>query len=300
MRVAKNIGDPDHIERLQIITNCLLVDDDYDFLINNKADCTSIFALRAFYGIGRMNYGLFRKSLKTHILPNYETLTADEKKELLFNRVIPENYDDADIIAEVGLEGLQYMQRNISDVEEIENLTDDKLGKGANEWQEFEFSTDFTEGDYILIEDASSGYAKRRISKEAFAESITGGFGQFSAYDQSIATSSTTSTTFVNKLTLITDPLGVESTYRIAWALQITNNGNNRTVEYRVTVDGTTIDITSIAIPRANGYIPAAAFHHIPLSEGSHTISIDYRAIDGGTVSIQNVRLEFWRAAEDV
>jgi len=128
MKVAKNIGDPIYTNRIQIVANYFLVDDDYDFVDNNRVDVTSVTTLRAFYGVGRMDLRRYRLSLKNNILPDFMSLTFNEKKELLLLRIIPENFTDIDIINIVGEDGLLYIERNISDDERIEDLETNKLG----------------------------------------------------------------------------------------------------------------------------------------------------------------------------
>ena len=174
-----------------------------------------------------------------------------------------------------------------------------KLSRLPNDWEEFSVSEKFIDGDYILMEDSEDGFSKKKISKDVFAEELTGGFGQYSSYAESLNATSTTSTVFQNKLTKTTDAEGIQTIYRIGWTLQLTNNGNNRSVEYRITVDGNVIEQVIVGIPRANSFVSYAGFQHLELTAGSHTITVDYRVVDGGTATIQNVRVEFWRAAED-
>ena len=313
MKIAKNIGDPIYTKRRDVIDNYFLVDDDYDFILNNKEDITSISYLTNFHGIGRMDYRLFRQSLINNILPNWNELTASERKQLIFNRVKPIDFTDNDVINEIGEEGLDYINRNISEYELIETVEVEKeqeidaigeellnrLSKNPNEWIEFPLVEKFIEGDYLLIEDGEDGGKKKRISKDVFAEAVTGGFGQYSSYAESLNATSTTSTAWQNKLSFITPSDAVESTYRIGWTLQITNSNNNQSTEYRVTVDGNVIDVIDVILPRAGSYLSFAAFQHLVLTTGSHTINVDFRRGSGGTASIQNVRVEFWRAAED-
>lgn len=122
MRVCKDINIDTYINNLDIITNYKLVDDDFDYAGNDMVDVTNIKTLRAFYMHGRFSNGLYRKSLKTHILPKFDELDYSEKKLLINKRIYPENYTKDDIINIIGDEQYEYINRNISDSEQIENI----------------------------------------------------------------------------------------------------------------------------------------------------------------------------------
>ena len=178
------------------------------------------------------------------------------------------------------------------------NLTD-RLLRTANDWQFIQESSTLDFGDRILIEDGQDGFKKKWITASAFQQSVTGGFGLYQAFASSLATASTTSGTYVNELTLVTDASAVAGTYRIGWALQLSNSNNSKRSTYRVQVDGTTILEENEVFFNAGGvFWSFPGFAYLPLTAGSHTITIDYLAVSN-TASIKNARLEFYSAELD-
>jgi len=175
-----------------------------------------------------------------------------------------------------------------------------RLLRTGNDYINFTDSSTFTGADYILIEQAANGYAKRRINANAFATSITGGFGQFSKYDVSLSISSTTSTTYQTKLTMVTDSSAIATTYRVGWSFMVTNSNNSKRSKYKIYVDTSTaeniLDEDTLDFDTGGYYNQIAGFKHIALSAGSHTIYIQYAAVTN-TARIKNVRVEFWRAS---
>ena len=142
-----------------------------------------------------------------------------------------------------------------------------------------------------------------------FTRSVTGaggideggatGFGQYASYDSYLAEQSTTSTTYVNALTMTTDPSALASTYRIGWTLQIANSKNGKPTTYRVTVDGSVYEEVVYTAISSNSYTNWAGFQHAYLQDGSHNIAVDYLADTGSTAYIRDIRLEYFRAATD-
>jgi len=175
-----------------------------------------------------------------------------------------------------------------------------RLLRTANDYINFTDSSTFTGSDYILIEQAANGYAKRRINANAFATSITGGFGQFSKYDVSLSISSTTSTTYQTKLAMVTDSSAIATTYRVGWSFMITNSNNSKRSKYKIYVDTSTaaniLDEDTLDFDTGGYYNQVAGFRHIDLSAGAHTIYVQYAAVTN-TARIKNVRMEFWRAS---
>lgn len=57
-----------------------LVSNNYNFELNNSTDVTSVRMLETFYGASKIEYGVYRDSLKTLFVPNWVNLTFDEKK----------------------------------------------------------------------------------------------------------------------------------------------------------------------------------------------------------------------------
>ena len=175
----------------------------------------------------------------------------------------------------------------------------DRLTRSANDWGLFPDSSTLDTGDRILIEDAQDGFKKKWIGAEAFAESVTGGFGLDADYIDNLPEQSTTSTTYVNALTLVTDASAKAGTYRIGWSIQVANSKNGKVTGYRILVDSSINLIENTVIMSvANTYTAWAAFQAVDLPAGSHTIEIDYLAALGSTAYLKNLRLEFWRTSK--
>jgi hypothetical protein len=102
MKVIKYISGNTYNNRNDIIDNYFLVDNDYNFGINDTEDVTSFKTLTAFYGVGRFNYKIYRDSLIDNILPDYLLLSNDEKRNLIYNRIFPSGTTNAALISLVG------------------------------------------------------------------------------------------------------------------------------------------------------------------------------------------------------
>lgn len=122
MKIAKNINDEVYTDKISIVTKYKLVGDDYDFILNNMEDVTTLNNLKYFYVVGKMNHGLYRDSLKKHILPNFENLDYFDKEILINERIFPETYTREDIINLIGDEQYDYVERTVSETEQIEDI----------------------------------------------------------------------------------------------------------------------------------------------------------------------------------
>lgn len=119
--------------------------------------------------------------------------------------------------------------------------------------------------------------------------------GTFYQYAESDAQSQTTSTIFVEKLTLTTDDL-VNGEYRLGYTFEASNNRNGEFVEIRVRLNG-----EIISLPKAeydNDYLLFGGFVQRNLS-GVTNADIFFRRIGSNSnvrrAFIRRARLEFWR-----
>jgi hypothetical protein len=118
----------------------------------------------------------------------------------------------------------------------------------------------------------------------------------------SVAVSSTTSTTFQDKLTGTTQEIA-EGTYVICWYAELTNSGNNNLNEFRVdykkTTDATFIEACQLEtlITRADAYEVMSGFRVFAIT-GEDTIDfrVSYRRIDA-TARIRNTNVYIFRIA---
>lgn len=123
-------------------------------------------------------------------------------------------------------------------------------------------------------------------------------FGDFYVFELENAESSTTSTTYVQKLRLTTDtvPSGV---YRVGWHFEWRISKSNEQFYYRVQLDDTTVLSENFKSPvvDVNEWQSVNNFYYLPaLSSGIHYLDIDYRSSStGSTAYIKEARMEFWR-----
>ena len=120
-------------------------------------------------------------------------------------------------------------------------------------------------------------------------------FGAWYGWNSSEAESSTTSTTYVNKVTYTTStiPAGY---YRIGWQFEWRRGSTTNDFRARVQIDNTT-DIMEMneESKDSNSWHPAAGFDIVQLTAGTHTIDIDFAGETTGSTSyIRRARIEFW------
>lgn len=124
-------------------------------------------------------------------------------------------------------------------------------------------------------------------------------FGMGYFYGEDNSTSSTSSSTFQQKLRLTTGSLAA-GTYRIGWYYQWRISVTNNDFIARVQVDDSTTLFTHQQEPQDSGGDQAhqgCGFRHLALTAGVHNIDLDYSTDGSGTSFIWNSRLEIWRVA---
>lgn len=129
----------------------------------------------------------------------------------------------------------------------------------------------------------------------------TGGtiFGNFFSEESDLTTSSTTSTTFVNKLTLNTGIIP-PSKYRISWYFEWTLSNSSKDFLSRVRVDSMT-DLTNtvsqIRGGASNYYTNSGFGYYVTTSNINHTIQLDWASGGGATAFIRNAHIEIWQVS---
>jgi len=127
---------------------------------------------------------------------------------------------------------------------------------------------------------------------------LSGLFGGYNKYAQSVAESSTNSTAYIEKVNLTTVDVP-EGVYRIGWTWEWRHSKSNTNFLARVQIDDTTnvYVFSSSPIVDVNTWRLVTGFSHQTLTSGVHTIDIDYASSSAGSTSyIRNVEIEFWRA----
>lgn len=154
---------------------------------------------------------------------------------------------------------------------------------------EFGFATDTKE---LFIGDGVSNILLNPVSNINFGSSFSNAISE--------AVSSTTSTSWQNKLTLVTGTLPVGN-YRVGFSYQWAQNKTSTEYNAQVVVTGTSINQTIFSQAQAplkqNYYDLVSGFMYGNLpTEQVLTITIDYSSSMGSTVAyIKNAMLDIWR-----
>ena len=122
-----------------------------------------------------------------------------------------------------------------------------------------------------------------------------GNFGQNPSYAASDALSSTTSTTYQNKVTLSTP--AVIGTFRIGYTMEFNATANNKDVQVRLYNNTAATEVAQNSQQTNNNanWFSFAGFHYVVQATAtSQQFILQYRA---GTTSCQvrNAELEIWR-----
>lgn len=114
----------------------------------------------------------------------------------------------------------------------------------------------------------------------------------------SLARSTTTSTSFQTKLTLvITAGTG---TYRVGWCAVVDSVSANRLVTARLydVTDAVVVGVEQTHRPTLSSEdVPVGAFDELVMTGSARTVRIEFRSPQGTTVGIQNARIEVWRVS---
>lgn len=117
---------------------------------------------------------------------------------------------------------------------------------------------------------------------------------------ESLGESTTTSTTFQNKLTLTT-PSVPAGRYRVGWSFTWRYSNGSNDLRARILEDGSTTRWEMRQEPQDTGsdqQHPADGFAYINLTAGVHNFNLEYCGSTGGsTAGISQARLEFWRVS---
>lgn len=148
--------------------------------------------------------------------------------------------------------------------------------------------------DLILIEDSAASNAKKRVQLGNLPAGI---FGAEYQSAESLGISSTTSTTYVEKLKLTTGTIAAGD-YKIDWGHDQSTDKASTPVGFRVHVDDTTLCAeNNFTRPSLGEFAALSGFCVVTLTNATHTVDIDHKTDSGaGTGSnIQNARLVIFR-----
>ena len=114
-------------------------------------------------------------------------------------------------------------------------------------------------------------------------------YGEFFDSD---SVSSTGSTSYQDKIDDTTQALPA-GRYQVAWGCEITNNSGDKPCEYRVRLDGATINEGFYPPKFEDEYLGVGDFTELDLSEGTHQLEIQWRSTsEGGTARIRRARIK--------
>ena len=120
-------------------------------------------------------------------------------------------------------------------------------------------------------------------------------FGQGYEFAESDGLSTTTSATYINKLSLVTAALAAGD-YLLNYCAEINQTGITDATGVRFTVAGTPINEIEREAKDTNDFMAISGFRQMNLS-GAQTLNIDWRQQRGGTAGIRRARITIWRVA---
>ena len=132
---------------------------------------------------------------------------------------------------------------------------------------------------------------------------LSGDLTLYYNYEAIESESSTTSTTFINRMTLTAS--GIEDgRYRLAWYWEWRISKTGKAHEVRIVLNDNLVNLladVSADMIKTTNWLSGAGFYHTTLSGGVHHMDMDWRidsALGGTTGYIRKTRLEFWRIPE--
>lgn len=124
---------------------------------------------------------------------------------------------------------------------------------------------------------------------------ITSVFGSEYQFEADETESTTTSTSFQNKLTLTT-PVIPAGLYRAEVTFEVTNDSGDKPVVTETTLDGNQYGESFYAPKFADEYIVKTSFATQALSNNTHELEVNFKSTsEGGTAKIKRTRIEIFR-----
>jgi len=156
-------------------------------------------------------------------------------------------------------------------------------------------NTDIANGK-ILKYNSTSGNLEYEVD-----ETSASVFGTEYNTNSSLGSSTTSSTTFQEKLSLVISPAIPAGDYFIGWNFEYQLNNDRSKCEFRIQIDNTTKVLATD--PRSgqddtDGYRHVGGYRSFSLTNATHTIDLDYRRLNSdnnGSVTIREAVLMLWR-----
>jgi hypothetical protein len=122
-------------------------------------------------------------------------------------------------------------------------------------------------------------------------------FGQDYQETTALTVSTTALNTFQNKINYTTSAL-VAGTYKINWYARVRNGSANNQYEVQFLVDGTIYGGVQVFRDSSNVvYNGTLGMFDLALTAGTHVLTLQYRSVGGGTVSINEARASIFRVS---
>jgi hypothetical protein len=176
------------------------------------------------------------------------------------------------------------------------NVTNDaQLKRAANDFTSFANKVLPVGADVFLIEDSANGYAKKNILGSSFSPGFVP-FGSDSQYSSSEGISSTTSSGWQNKVTMVVPAR--TGTYRLQFYCGLSVASTNKGIALRLynTTDAVELCSTEEYTGKQNVWQNTGGFVYVTFTGVGKTFTIDFNSPDNNTqVSVRRTRLEMWR-----
>jgi len=117
-------------------------------------------------------------------------------------------------------------------------------------------------------------------------------------WKKSITDSNTTDTNWQRKMRMNMD-ITASGTYRLGWTANINSSANAQEVACRVQLDDETPNLDKQQ-SKGKDVVSIGGFHYKVLATGTHTLDLDWKAVSGGTATINKARLEYWRELSEM
>lgn len=121
-------------------------------------------------------------------------------------------------------------------------------------------------------------------------------FGTEYEESESDAESNTSSSTFQDKLTLVTATVPAGD-YHIGFYAEIANSSAEDTTEVRCTVDAVEVAQMENETKDNDNFVSFGGFKISTLTNAAHTLKIQFRRGTSGTAAIRRARIEIWRVS---
>ena len=145
------------------------------------------------------------------------------------------------------------------------------------------------DGEVLTFNGATSKWEADSVGETVFGDE----FDETSSDSESSTTSGSPQT----KVTLAATGLVSAHKYRVGWSFEWRHNSAASRANYRVTINGDTIDELTVEPKDVNNWHQAGGYMYVSGYTGANDIDIDYWSDTSNTTYIRRARLEIWRVS---